>query len=280
MNSLRLPILLLLLLFGYPVLSQDIGEADMEEQSVTAEYSREVIEKIFKGEDFYSEETARAWRLREGLFDNDKDKEEEVDEDSFTWPDWIIDMIEEIESWSIDFSGFIEWLSYGPNLLEFLLWIVVVSLLLYLLLHYRQEIRRWIKIGGKGKKATHDAPDILFGLDVREESLPDDVPAQVMQMWLSGQQREALSLLFRATLSRLIHKGDFRFYDGHTEQECADLVAIRGIKPLSNYMYSLTSVWQKLAYGHRFPEQGVVENFCEHWNAVLDLQEQQEERIS
>ena len=56
---------------------------------------------------------------------------------------------------------------------------------------------------------------ILFGLDVTPASLPADVPAQAMQLWADGLCREALSLLYRTSLSRLIDHHQIAFRASH-----------------------------------------------------------------
>jgi hypothetical protein len=109
----------------------------------------------------------------------------------------------------------------------------------------------------------------MFGLDVRPESLPDDVPAQVMSFWRDDRHRDALGLLYRASLSRLIVQHALAFKSSHTEAECAALVKSRGIDSLSNYFAGLTRVWCHLAYGHELPEIEAIEKLCDDWSAEM-----------
>ena len=49
------------------------------------------------------------------------------------------------------------------------------------------------------------APSHVQDLDIRPESLPDDVGSAARALWQRGDQRAALALLYRGSLSRLVH---------------------------------------------------------------------------
>ena len=134
----------------------------------------------------------------------------------------------------------------------------------YLVRRYRGPLSRLMS-----SRAKEDAPVILFGLDVTPESLPTDVPAQVMRLWEAGATRDALSLLYRASLSRLIDRYQVAFHASHTEVECASLVRAHGIESLSEFFWELTQVWRRLAYGHRLPAGDTVRALCDDWTREL-----------
>ena len=210
----------------------------------------EMIDEILQGEDFGQERTLRKWRF--------KDWKEEVETEAF--PEWLIEFFEwweENVAWSTDFSG-------TAALLKIVLIVLFVGLAIYLLHRYRGPLARL----GRG---THreKAPEVLFGLDVTPQSLPRDVPAEVMRLWGEGAYRDALSLLYRASLSRLIDKYQLAFRASHTEAECAALVKARGIESLSDYFWQLTGVWRQLAYGHRVPASETVQELCRGWSSEL-----------
>lgn len=138
------------------------------------------------------------------------------------------------------------------------------GLLIYLLYRYRGPLSRLGRAG-----STERPPEVLFGLDVTPQSLPPDVPAQVMRLWSEGAYREALSLLYRASLSRLIDRHELAFRASHTEAECAALVKARGIESLSDYFWQLTVVWRQLAYGHQVPAGEIVQDLCRGWTTEL-----------
>ena len=85
----------------------------------------------------------------------------------------------------------------------------------------------------------------------------------------AARYREAVGLLYRASLSRLIERHELAFRDSHTEAECAALVSDRGIESLSAYFVELTAVWRRLAYGHQLPAEETVEILCQGWRREL-----------
>ena len=90
-----------------------------------------------------------------------------------------------------------------------------------------------------------------------------------MRIWGEGGYREALSLLYRASLSRLIERYELAFRASHTEAECAALVKAHGVDSLSDYFWQLTNVWRRLAYGHLKPETQVIQGLCDGWTTEL-----------
>jgi len=214
--------------------------------------AQQLIEKVLDGEDFGQKKTVREWRFK-NLVEENEDK----------IPDWIIDFIEWLEK-NVDFSNADGSPNYTATWLKIMLIVFFILLIVYLLRRYRGPLMKL----GRGKE-TGSAPDVMFGLDVSPESLPDDIPAQVMLFWHANQQRDALGLLYRASLSRLIDQHALAFKSSHTEAECAALVKTRGINSLSSYFTGLTRVWCHLAYGHEIPELGTLEKLCDDWSEEL-----------
>jgi hypothetical protein len=210
----------------------------------------ELINEVLQGEDYGQERVVRKWRF--------KDWSKELEEESF--PEWLIEFLEWWEQniqWSTDFSGAAFWL-------KLLLVLLFLGFTGYLLWRYRGPLAR---LGRGAPQAA--APEVLFGLDVTPESLPPDVPAQVMRLWGEDAYREALGLLYRASLSRLIDRYQLAFRASHTEAECASLVKAQGIESLSDYFWQLTRVWRELAYGHRVPASEQVRELCQGWSREL-----------
>ncbi len=222
------------------------------------ESAKQLVDEVLQGDDFGYERVVRKWRF--------KDWTEEVDEETF--PEWMIEFFEWWElnvDWSTDFSATATWL-------KILLVLAFAGLLAYLVYRYRGPLSR-LRLAERKRSA----PEVLFGLDVTPESLPPDVPARVQELWGEGAYREALSLLYRAALSRLIDKHELKFRASHTEAECAALVRARGIESLSDYFTRLTDVWRRLAYGHRLPEAEIVLALCDGWREELSREESTDE---
>ncbi len=128
-------------------------------------------------------------------------------------------------------------------------------------------------------KAEITPAETLFGLDVRPQSLPDDIPAAVLKLWRDQHHREAMSLLYRAALSRLIHDYPIRLNHSATEGE-----VLHQARRLLNaedgaWVALLTQNWQTLAYAHRTPETQTVESLCSDWHQWTSMNDSDREGV-
>ncbi len=110
------------------------------------------------------------------------------------------------------------------------------------------------------------------GLDIRAESLPDDVAAAVRLLWASGERRAALALLYRATLSRLTGQDGLVIEQGATEGDCLRLArqaCRRGqlVQARLDVTAVATSLWLNGAYGGRWPDDIAFSDSCAAWHA-------------
>ena len=114
------------------------------------------------------------------------------------------------------------------------------------------------------------APSHVRDLDIRPESLPDDVGAAALALWGQGEQRAALALLYRGTLSRLVHVHEVPIRASSTEGECLALARPRLAESSARYAASLVEVWTAAVYGGREPAAGAVQALCGEFAAALD----------
>ena len=217
--------------------------------------SRELIQSVLAGEAFHQQETKRGWRLK-----NITEEEPESTNDS-----WAADFLQWLYDWSNKLHPFQQGMAV---VLEVLLWMILAIVVVYLLYFYRKHFASLLTVIHSGTPKP-PAPDELAGMDVRPESLPDDVPATAEALWHDGDHRAAMGLLYRASLSRLIHAFSVPLTCGHTEQECVALVAGLPDHTLHAYMRNLTTDWQRLAYGHQRIEQQQFEDLCQQWREVF-----------
>jgi hypothetical protein len=117
------------------------------------------------------------------------------------------------------------------------------------------------------RKATE-----IRGLDIRPETLPDDVSGEVRKRWEQGQRRAALALLYRATLSRLVHEDGLQLTHGATEGDCLRLAnrahAERRLGEAKlEITTAVTGLWLNGAYGDRWPDTGTLHANCAQWQA-------------
>jgi hypothetical protein len=137
-------------------------------------------------------------------------------------------------------------------------WVLFALAAAFLLYYLAKYIR--LRAAGRTRGAR---PDFLFGLDVRPESLPDDVAGTSESLAREGRVREALSLLYRASLVRLMDEG-LEFTQGDTEGDC--LRRVKASAPRRHAFFaSLVNAWQLLAYGHRPVTAATVEQFAREW---------------
>ncbi|HKY01892.1 MAG TPA: hypothetical protein VJM53_05010, partial [Burkholderiales bacterium] len=110
------------------------------------------------------------------------------------------------------------------------IWVGAAVIVFYLV---RAAMRHW---GWRGAKVeAYRPPEVMFGLELKPESLPDDVAATASALLHNGKIREALSLLYRGALSALVHRKQVRLSEGDTEGDC--LRAARGILTLEGTRY-------------------------------------------
>jgi hypothetical protein len=145
--------------------------------------------------------------------------------------------------------------------LEAVVWIAVVLLVAWLI--YR------IVVGASGLASSrHERappPTTAFGLDIRPESLPDDVAGQAWALWRAGQPVGALSLLYRGSIARLVERDGLVIEESDTEHDCLRRVQGMPDRAKLGYFRSLTDTWQLTAYGRRQPPESSVRELCDAW---------------
>ncbi|GAB1259255.1 DUF4129 domain-containing protein [Aurantivibrio plasticivorans] len=244
---------------------------DALNESSFARQSKDNILDVLSSEDF------NRYELKEGY----RFKPLDVEDPEFNEEDW--GFLKTLIEWLLAIWEVFEALSsaFGTlaGALEIMFWALLIGIVVYIIYRYRNGLMAMFRYRPAIQTEQRQEPEVLFGLDVRRDSIPKDVIAQVKQLWLAGQSREAVSLLYRATLSHLIHEFSFEFFDGYTEQECATVVeasvAARETtnthQNLPEYMWKLTRIWQSIAYAHRVPSEDQVIALCRQWPQFFEL---------
>jgi hypothetical protein len=148
-----------------------------------------------------------------------------------------------------------------------LFWGVVAVLVALLLVSARHLIQlRGFRHRAKAASAVSHVRD----LDVRPESLPDDVGAAAWALWQAGQIPAALSLLYRGALSRLIHKFLVPITSSATEGECLDLARGRLEPGALRYVTQVVRAWEANIYGGRTLSTAMGETLCSGFAQRLD----------
>jgi len=155
------------------------------------------------------------------------------------------------------------WLAEGSRGLVWLLGAVLLALLLV-------SARRWLAVHGDALH-TRGArlPSHVRELDIRPESLPDDIGAAVRELWLAGERRAALSLLYRGALSRLVHSYQVAIEDASTEGDCIRLARAALPAERSDFVAALVGAWQLAVYGDRPLRSEDVLRLCADFDRML-----------
>lgn len=145
------------------------------------------------------------------------------------------------------------------------MWLGGAVLLIWVLL----RLRDWLK-GSQGAGTLAALPPTHVGtLDIRPESLPADIGAAARALLSRGEERAALSLLYRGALSRLVHGHGVPIRAASTERECLALAAARLAPPSQAFLAQLVTGWQAVAYARRRLPPEDVEALCQGFDAQL-----------
>ena len=147
------------------------------------------------------------------------------------------------------------------EVVRILAWAAVGLALVFLIYHL---LRRYGLLDPR-PEARALMPATLFGLDVRPETLPQDVAAVAGQLARDGKVLQALSLLYRGTLATLLHRDGVELAGGDTEADCLRKSRARVPAPVHAYFADLLSAWQQAAYAGREVPRTAVEALCAQW---------------
>jgi hypothetical protein len=158
-----------------------------------------------------------------------------------------------------------EWMAYGLRALAWGFGAAAIVGLLYVLIR---------KFDGGDWRSARSRPDMLFGLDVRPDSLPRDIPAAARQALAAGEARLALSLLYRGALVSLIAEGRFDISPGDTEGVCARSVdatygGVSADKP--RYFRQLVAGWQRIAYAREGVAIEEIAPLVDAWSSHFSI---------
>ena len=238
-------VLVVLLGMGSFSLSSD---ALAETKSVTTstsgisnENAKQVIDEIMQTDEFKDTKEVSRWHY--------KHEDEEKDEDD-----------------KLDMSGLWAIGDVIAALVQLLIWVGVAALVVLAVYYFT----RWSSVKGavNKKQKQEPLPNALFGLEITPESLPDDVAASAMDLWQQGQVIQALSLLYRASLTTLVHRDGINLKGSATEGDCVRILARQKEKvsqDTQSFFKLLTRQWQFAAYAHRYLDQTQMSQLCQGW---------------
>ncbi|ARZ76312.1 DUF4129 domain-containing protein [Stenotrophomonas sp. WZN-1] len=143
----------------------------------------------------------------------------------------------------------IAWLA---RLAEWGLWGLLGVLLLVLLLTARLWLP-WLR--GSGRRKAEAAPQVVEEQVELPVVLPPDVATQAGLLWDQGRPRQALALLYRASVRTVGERSGIALPPGATEAQC--LRASRRMPDATDrdLFARIVRMWQYAAYGGRLPSR-------------------------
>ena len=216
---------------------------------VTPDLSKQTIQQVLEGDDFGKVIKEKQW-VYVGNGEENPDEPPEAIENFFEW--LFGDLFENDKSMSL-------------QIFEILIWLTIAGIIVWLLRKYSHWMK-WINTEPKPKDSDDkSAPNRIMGMEITQESLPEDVLSTVNKLLTQKQYREALSLLYRASLSKIVQQGDIDIPSSATEQECSQLVTQARNDKEASYFKSLTRAWILLAYGDRIPSENTLSQLRDDW---------------
>lgn len=164
-------------------------------------------------------------------------------------------------SWSHTFSS-----GSGP-VLEFLMWIFIIVLVLVLLYYFVNHFQPQ-KFRRPSLKSVFHPVNALV-LSQQPTSWPADIPATVIQLCQKQQWRQALSLLYTATLFQLTHQFSLTLNESATEGDWLAAVNQLNRNELTPFFTQLTRLWVNTAYAHEMPNPSIIEHLCQQWRLLF-----------
>jgi hypothetical protein len=170
-----------------------------------------------------------------------------------TMPGWL--------KWIV---GLFRWLAQSARAL---VWMTVALLAGLLVVFIIRMIRARGRAEAAGRLLT---PTHVQNLDIRPESLPDDIGAAARALWDRNERRAALALLYRGLLSRLAHVHAVPIRASTTEGACLTLAAAHLTDARHAYVSWLVRVWQRSVYGGQEADTTTVHALCSGFAPALD----------
>ena len=172
------------------------------------------------------------------------------------WLSWLGDLL----SW---IGGLFAWLGES---IRVLVWCAAAALAGWLVVYLSRLARTRLAASDLD---TFVAPTHVRDLDIRPETLPDDVGAAARQLWERGEERAALALLYRGMLSRLAHVHRVPIRDSSTEGDCLTLAARTLDAARLEYTTRLVRTWQRATYGGLSIDTAVIHELCAQFDVHL-----------
>lgn len=171
---------------------------------------------------------------------------------------WVSDATGKVDSSLVDIIGLI---------LQVVFWAVCIGLVTWLIVYLVKNSHVFVS-RGDGLKTHAQPPKVVMGMNITRESLPDDIVAAARAAWVAGDVKEALSLLYRGSLSWFVNRRRVPISDSDTEEDCLVQVLGAGEKAEGDYFRQLTGAWVQVAYARLPASNTEMQALCDQWPFV------------
>lgn len=234
-----------------PQTDEDVAPPDsprLLNQPLTSQASQNAIHAVLEQPPFKNPKPVSGWRIAQPKHDAQ----------SAETPNWLARLVVGLLNTGKTLSAV-----FGA-----LLWTLLGITVAWVIWRYRAWFATFVGKSPPKATAPQDIPHQLFGLQVRAETLPTDVADAAERLWQQSP-REALSLLYRALLSRLLIDYQLSLKSADTEGQILARIAELKQPPLDDFSHELTRHWQNLAYGHRLPPDQARQTLCSGWRKLF-----------
>ncbi len=139
---------------------------------------------------------------------------------------------------------------------EWGLWLLALLLVAVLL----ATMRHWLPwMRGSLKGAAPKVAEVRKEALELPETLPDDIPGTARRLWDEGRRRQALALLYRASVEAMSARAGVALPPGATESECLRASRRLGDETGRALFARMVRVWQYAAYARQVPDAGEFE---------------------
>lgn len=148
---------------------------------------------------------------------------------------------------------------------------LAVLLLTFIAWQVLRLLRRsgWHSAAAAGSEGPAALPETVQGRAPDRVPLPDDVAGAAWELWTRGRSLEALGLLYRGALDRLVRQGVVPVDASWTEGQVLREVGHRLPVDRRRYLTDLTGAWTAAAYAHRLPDDERARALCDAWAGRL-----------
>jgi len=133
---------------------------------------------------------------------------------------------------------------------EWMLW-AVVGILVVLLLITAPRWLPWLR--GSGRRHRAKAAAVMEEAIAIPDVVPPDPAARARALWQEGRPRQALALLYRASVDAMSERAQISLPPGATEAQCLRASRQMPVEADRRLFARIVRVWQYAAYAGRLP---------------------------